>query len=55
MKTNTPLKTETQARIQQLKLGVDWHADHFRVVWMCDSQSPQTTQWFTLAIRQYLP
>jgi len=35
MKTNTPPKTETQDRIQQLKLGVDWHADHFRVVRMC--------------------
>ncbi len=31
MKTNTPLNPETQDRIHQLKLGVDWHADHFRV------------------------
>jgi len=29
MKTNTLVKTETQAPIQQLKLGVDWHADHY--------------------------
>jgi hypothetical protein len=39
MKTNTPPNSETQARIQQLKPGVDWHADHFRVVRMCDGQS----------------
>ena len=32
--TSTPPNSETQARIQQLKLGVDWHADHFRVVRM---------------------
>jgi hypothetical protein len=31
LKTTTPSKHETQVRIQQLKLGVDWHADHFRV------------------------
>ena len=49
MKTNTPPKTETQDRIQQLKLGVDWHADHFRVVRMCDGQSPQPAQPFTPA------
>ena len=49
MKTNTPPKTETQDRIQQLKLGVDWHADHFRVVRMCDGQSPQPAQRFTPA------
>ena len=41
--------TETQARIQQLKLGVDWHADHFRVARMCDGQSPQPAQRFTPA------
>ena len=49
MKTNTPPKPETQGRIQQLKLGVDWHADHFRVVRMCDGQSPQPAQRFTPA------
>jgi len=49
MKTNTPPKTETQDRIQQLKLGVDWHAEHFRVVRMCDGQSPQPAQRFTPA------
>jgi len=49
MKTNTPPKTETQDRIQELKLGVDWHADHFRVVRMCDGQSPQPAQRFTPA------
>ena len=38
-----------QDRIQQLKLGVDWHADHFRVVRMCDGQSPQPAQRFTPA------
>ena len=53
MKTNTPPKTETQARIWQLKLGVDWHADHFRVVRMCDGQSPQPAQRFTPA--SFLP
>jgi beta-glucosidase-like glycosyl hydrolase len=30
MKTTTLPNPETQARIQQIKLGVDWHADHFR-------------------------
>jgi hypothetical protein len=30
LKTTTLPNPETQARIQQLKLGVDWHADHFR-------------------------
>ena len=49
MKTNTPVKSEMQDRIQQLKLGVDWHADHFRVVRMCDGQSPQPAQRFTPA------
>jgi len=49
MKTNTPLNPETQARIQQLKLGVDWHVEQFRVVRMCDGQSPQPAQRFTLA------
>jgi transposase len=53
MKTNTLLKSETQVRIQQLKLGVDWHADHFRVVRMCDGQSPQPAQRFTPA--SFLP
>jgi len=47
MKTNTLVKTETQARIQQLKVGVDWHADHFRVVRMCDGQPPQPAQRFS--------
>ena len=46
MKTNTPLNPETQDRIQQLKIGVDWHVDHFRVVRMCDGQSPQPAQRF---------
>src|SRR5450631_618052 len=49
MKTNTPPNSETQARIQQLKIGVDWHVDHFRVVRMCDGQSPQPAQRFTPA------
>lgn len=49
MKTNTPLNPETQARIQQLKLGVDWHVEQFRVVRMCDGQSPQPAQRFTPA------
>jgi hypothetical protein len=49
MKTNTLQNIETQARIQQLKLGVDWHADHFRVVRMCDGLSPQPAQRFTPA------
>jgi len=49
MKTNTPLNSQTQARIQQLKLGVDWHAEHFRVVRMCDGQSPQPAQRLTPA------
>ena len=53
MKTNTPPNAETQDRIQQLKLGVDWHADHFRVVRMCDGQSPQPAQRFTPA--SFLP
>ena len=47
VKTNTLLNAETQAnletpvRIEQLKLGVDWHADHFRLVRMRDGLSPQ--------------
>ena len=49
MKTNTLIETETQVRSRQLKLGVDWHADHFRVVRMCDGQSPQPAQRFTPA------
>ena len=59
MKTNTLVNAETQAnletaiRIEQLKLGVDWHADHFRVVRMCDGQSPQPAQRFTPA--SFLP
>ena len=47
MKTTTLPNPETQARIQQVKLGVDWHADHFRVARMCDGQSPQPAQQFT--------
>jgi len=53
MKTNTPPNPETQDRIQQLKLGVDWHADHFRVVRMSDGLSPQPAQRFTPA--SFLP
>jgi transposase len=53
MKTNTLLNPETQVRIGQLKLGVDWHAEHFRVVRMCDGQSPQPAQRFTPA--SFLP
>jgi len=49
MKTTTPLNPQTQARIQQLKLGLDWHADHFRVARMCDGQSPQPAQRYTPA------
>ena len=52
-KTTTPATVETQVRIQQLKLGVDWHADQFRVVRMCDGQSPQPAQRFTPA--SFLP
>ena len=53
MKTNTPLKSETQDRIRHLKLGLDWHVDHYRVVRMCDGQSPQPAQRFTPA--SFLP
>ena len=53
MKTNTPLNPETQARIHQLKLSVDWHVEQFRVVRMCDGQSPQPAQRFTPA--SFLP
>ena len=49
MKTNTPPNPETQARIHQLKLSVDWHVEQFRVVRMCDGQSPQPAQRFTPA------
>jgi transposase len=49
MKTTTLPNPETQVRIQQLKLGVDWHADHFRVARMCDGLSPQPAQRFTPA------
>jgi hypothetical protein len=47
MKTNTPPNPETQARIHQLKLSVDWHVEQFRVVRMCDGQSPQPAQRFS--------
>jgi len=53
LKTTTPPTVETQVRIPQLKLGVDWHADHFRVARMCDGQSPQPAQRFTPA--SFLP
>lgn len=53
MKTNTPLNPETQVRIHQLKLSVDWHVEQFRVVRMCDGQSPQPAQRFTPA--SFLP
>lgn len=49
VKSSTPSTPEVQARIQQLKLGVDWHADHLRVARMCDGQSPQPAQRFTHA------
>ena len=56
MKTNTPIKTETQDRIQQLKAGVDWHAEHFRVVRRSDGPSPQPAQRFMASAfdRQFL-
>lgn len=53
MKSNTLVSSATQvnaapaSRIQQLKLGVDWHADHLRVARMCDGSSPQPAQRFT--------
>jgi transposase len=53
MKINTLVSSETQVnpatpvRIHQLKLGVDWHADHLRVARMCDGCSPQPAQRFT--------
>src|SRR3974390_547380 len=47
MKSNTLVTSETQVRIHQLKLGVDWHADHLRMARMCDGCSPQPAQWFT--------
>jgi transposase len=43
---STPSTPETQVRIRQVKLGVDWHADHLRVARMCDGQSPQPAQRF---------
>ena len=57
MKTNTPIKTETQDPTQQLKLGVDWHAAPFRMVRVSDGQSPQPAQWFMASAfdRQFLP
>ncbi len=60
MKTNTSLHAQTQDRIQQLKLGVDWHVEHFRVVRMGDGQSPQPAQRFSPAsfldfVKQQLP
>ena len=47
MKSNTLVTSETQVRIHQLKLGVDWHADHLRVARMCDGCSPQPAQRFS--------
>jgi len=47
MKSNTLVTSETQVHIHQLKLGVDWHADHLRVARMCDGCSPQPAQRFT--------
>ena len=46
MKSNTLVSSQTQVRIRQLKLGVDWHADHLRVARMCDGGSPQPAQRF---------
>jgi hypothetical protein len=40
---STLLTTETQARIHQLKPGVDWHADHLRVSATGDEASPLRT------------
>ena len=47
---STPSTPETQAHIGQLKLGVDWHADHLRVARMCEGQSPQPAQRFAPAV-----
>jgi transposase len=47
LKASTTSTPETQVRIRQLKLGVDWHADHLRVARMCDGQSPQPAQRFS--------
>ena len=47
MKSNTLVSSQTQVRIRQLKLGVDWHADHLRVARMCDGGSPQPAQRFS--------
>jgi len=52
MKTNTPPNPETQGRIQQLKLGVDWHVEPFRTVRMCDGQSPQPAQGTSPVLRR---
>jgi len=44
---STPNATPAQVRIHQLKLGVDWNADHLRVARMCDGQSPQPARRFS--------
>lgn len=49
LKASTTPAVQMQARIHQLKLGVDWHAEHLRVARMCDGQSPQPAQRFTPA------
>ena len=41
MKTTTLPNPETQARIQQVKLGVDWHADYFRVARLHGGTGPR--------------
>ena len=46
---STTPPVQTQVRIHQLKLGVDWHVDHLRVARMCEGQSPQPAQRFTQA------
>jgi len=47
--TNTHLTTETKltVKIQRIKLGIDVHADSYRVVRQLDNANPQPAQKFT--------
>ncbi len=43
--TTTPAKAQ-EPRYDQIKLGIDWHADHYRVSRMMDGTPPQPAQRF---------
>lgn len=48
-KPSTINSKEQVPQHEQIKLGIDWHADHFRVSRMIDSTPPQPAQRFSAA------